>query len=553
MKIKILNTIFLFILASIVFGQNYTEILGKPTNSSITINILLDQKADVYWEYGTTSGSYPFTSATFTSKIDTPLVAEFTNLLSNTKYYYRTRYRVNGSSSAFSTGQEHTFQTQRASGSTFSFAIEADPHLDTNTIPASYTLTLQNILAKKPDFMIDLGDIFMSEKLPLINQAEITNRHLLYRPFFNEVCHSVPLYLVLGNHEGELGWRITGQANSLPVMATNTRKFYYPNPEPNSFYSGDTIEENMVGLRQDYYAWEWGDALFIVLDPYWHTVTKPDWGWTLGETQYNWFKSTITSSQAKFKFVFCHNLVGGKGNDARGGAEYVDFFEMGGQNADSTFGFDTYRPNWGKSIHQLMVENNATIFFHGHDHLYAKQEKDGLVYQEVPQPSAKSIGNVTGAQWGYVDGVLMSNRGYILVTVNNDSTRVEYIKTYLPSEENATRHNGDIAHSYTISNLTTDVNDEKTNKPSFQIEQNYPNPFYSETTIRYKLFSSNNVQLSIYDIYGSEVYSPIDKFQEPGNYSTTINSEELNLKSGFYYCKIHVGNNSSNMKMIFIK
>ena len=36
----------------------------------------------------------------------------------------------------------------------------------------------------------------------------------------------------------------------------------------------------------------------------------------------------------------------------------------------------------------LLVANKVNIVFHGHDHLFVKQDLDGIVYQEVPQPSA---------------------------------------------------------------------------------------------------------------------------------------------------------------------
>ena len=429
--------------------KHYTEITGRPTNSSVTINILADQQTDFYWEYGTATGAYNMSSASYSATKDIPLEADLVNLIPNTQYYYRTRYRSTGTS-LFSSGEEHTFHTPRASGNTFTFAVEADPHLDSNSDTAAFSLTLKNIRSANPDFLIDLGDIFMSEKQPVINQQTITDRHILYRSFFDKVCPSVPLYLVMGNHEGELGWLLDGTANCLPVMASNTRKLYYPNPFPNSFYSGDTKAENNVGLRENYYAWEWGNALFVVLDPFWYTTSKPGWGWTLGAEQYNWFKNVISTSKAKNKFVFCHNLVGGNGNDARGGAEFANLFEMGGYNIDGTWGFDTFRPGWGKPIHTLMKENNVTIFFHGHDHFYGKQDKDGIVYQEVPQPSNKSLTNISAADYGYVDGVLMPGRGYLKVTVSEADVNVEYIGTYLPFEENTSQKNLGIKASYTI-------------------------------------------------------------------------------------------------------
>ncbi len=543
----------LIAIGKLASGQNYTGILGRPTNSAITISILFDQKSDVYWEYGSMSGNYTQTTPSYIAEKDVPLEQEMTELLPDTKYYYRTRYRQYGVSGSFAAGAEHTFHSPRKRGAAFTFAIEADPHLDTNSNPSSYALTLQNILSAKPDFLIDLGDIFMSEKLPVISQEAITSRHLLYRPYFNEVCPSVPLYLVLGNHEGELGWILNGTSNSLPVMASNTRKLYYPNPIPNSFYSGNTKEEPYVGLRENYYAWEWGDALFIVLDPFWYTLQKPDWGWTLGQEQYNWFKNVISTSQARFKYVFCHNLLGGKGNDARGGTEYAGLFEMGGNNNDSTWGFDIHRPTWEKPIHQLMVENNVTIFFHGHDHFFGKQEKDGIIYQEVPQPSNKNISNISAYQYGYVDGVFLPGRGYLLVSVNDSSTKVDYISSLLPNEENASHKNRDVAYSYTLVSSISGIEESMATNAHAQLKQNSPNPFNTETLINYTIAVADHVQLKVYDVFGREIITLVDQIQQPGSYGVTLNSGRFSFPEGIYFYRLNVGNDSQSLKMIHFK
>ncbi|MCX6268032.1 MAG: metallophosphoesterase [Bacteroidetes bacterium] len=552
MKIILLFIVFLICTGQPVVGQNFTEILGRPTNSAITMSILFDQPVEVFWEYGTSTGIYSLTTATYTTAMDTALEVDFVNLATGSKYFYRTRYRPTGSSMDFLAGPERTFHTQRSPGSNFTFAIEADPHLDTNSSMSAYALTLQNVLLRQPDFLFDLGDIFMSEKLPVINQTNITSRHLLYRPFLGAVCHSVPLYLVIGNHEGENGWRLDGTPNSLPVLATNTRKLFYPNPFPNSFYSGNVKTEPFVGLRENYYSWEWGNALFIVLDPYWNTTVKPGWGWTLGEDQYNWFKNVITTSQAKFKFVFCHQLVGGNGNDGRGGSEFAGFFENGGENADSTWGFDTFRPNWEKPLHTLMVENNANIFFHGHDHCYAKQDKDGVVYQEVPQPSSLNITNITGTQYGYINGVLMPSRGFILVTVADSTVKVDYIKAFLPNEATGTHPNGEVAYSYTISSTSSGAKEKAGTPGVFQLEQNYPNPFTEETSIKYTLLIAGNVQFKIFDLVGKELGSLVNRFQQPGDYSVSLPAGDLSLTNGIYYCRMILGNYSKTIKMICI-
>lgn len=428
-----------------------SEILARPTASSVTINLLSDINTEIYWEYGMTAGFFTLRTEVSTVAQGVPEEAVIENLEAGKKYYYRAKYRSEGSSDSFLTGPEHSFQTCKPAGSTFKFAIEADPHLDTNSDTGAYALTLRNIAAADPDFLIDLGDTFMSEKLPApVSQSEITSRHLLLRSYFKSICHSIPLYLVLGNHEGELGWRYDGSASSLPAMAANTRQLYFSNPVPDNFYSGNNNSETNVGLRQNYYAWEWGEALFVVLDPYWYSTVKSGWGFSLGKEQYGWFKNMVSESGARFKFVFCHNLVGGNGNDMRGGVEFADLFEMGGKNLDGTWGFDANRTGWGKPLHTIMKENNVTAFFHGHDHFYGKQEKDGVIYQEVPQPSNRNITNLSAADYGYIDGVLLPGRGYLLVTVSGQDVKVEYIGTFLPAEENATRKNATPIDTYTI-------------------------------------------------------------------------------------------------------
>jgi hypothetical protein len=60
---------------------------------------------------------------------------------------------------------------------------------------------------------------------------------------------------------------------------------------------------------------------------------------------------------------------------------------VGGKNQNGTWEFAEKRPGWRLPIHQLMVKNGVTIFFQGHDHLFARQELDGVIYQETPNPA----------------------------------------------------------------------------------------------------------------------------------------------------------------------
>ncbi len=75
----------------------------------------------------------------------------------------------------------------------------------------------------------------------------------------------------------------------------------------------------------------------------------------------------------------------------RGGVEVARLWEWGGENTEGEDEFAKQRPGWEMPIHDLLVKHGVSIVFHGHDHLFIKQDLDGIVYQEVPQPVASSF------------------------------------------------------------------------------------------------------------------------------------------------------------------
>ena len=436
-------------------GKGFSEILGRPTNTSVTMSILFDQASEVYWEYGTTSGNYPLKTATFSALKDKPQEADFTNLTANTKYYYRTCYKSSGANSSFLAGPERFFQTQRAAGSTFTFTIESDEHMyDKKGVVSIYQITLNNQALDNPDFMLTLGDTFGDDhQATTITSSQLDALHKYYRPFFGGVCHSAPLFVCLGNHEGENDYYMgLTPPNNLAINGTLWRKYYYPNPFPNAFYSGNTENEPWgISLPQNYYAWTWGDALFVVLDVYRYqnkTNPKPDgWDWSLGQTQYNWLKSTLESSKAKYKFVFGHHVRG----EGRGALNLARFFEWGGYESNgTTLGFASKRAGWAKPIHQLFVDNKVNIFFQGHDHLFAREQLDGVTYQEVPMPSDSTyqIGKLANAD-AYVSDVV-DGTGHLRVNVSPAGVKVDFVQAYLPRDENGSKKNRQVAFTYSI-------------------------------------------------------------------------------------------------------
>ncbi len=399
-------------------------ILCRPGAKSVTLSVLSHDDVDGLIAYGSVAGKLDTQTAKRPFKNGVPTEIVLTPLEPNTEYHYQFR-------SARAHSAELTFHTARPPGTPFTFTITADSHLDEHTEPSIYQRTLAGALAGRPDFHIDLGDTFMSEKHP--DRESAAKQYLAQRFYFGQTCQSAPLFLVLGNHDGECPRGRGDASESLAVWSNMMRKRYFPNPVPDEFFTGNSNKHPEAGLLQDYYAWLWGDAQFIVLDPFWFSQQqrgrKDNWSRSLGSNQYQWLKNTLETSKAKFKFIFIHHLVGGTDDAGRGGAEAAPMYEWGGRNPDGTDGFARNRPGWSAPIHQLLVSNKVSIVFHGHDHLYAKQDLDGIVYQEVPQPGAagKDRAPRSAAEYGYKDGVILGGSGHLRLTVSTTLAKVEYI------------------------------------------------------------------------------------------------------------------------------
>jgi len=443
-----------------------TIILGRPTACCVAINVFSNDRLEAYFEYGTQSGVYTDRTTTGVIEAGTPFEDVLAYLQPNTRYYYRIRFRAPGAEQ-FQNGPEYTFHTQRAPGSIFHFGIQGDSHPERKSAfdPNLYTRTLLTAASDVPDFYILMGDDFSVDQLSAntVNADLVTQRYTLQRPYLDLIANCSPLFLVNGNHEQAAGYLLNGTADNVAVWAQNARNRYHPQPAPDCFYTGNAQPVEFIGMLRNYYAWTWGDALFVVIDPYWPSPVPVDnvygvdkkaggggnktsdkWLITHGDAQYRWLKQTLEQSTAKWKFVFAHHVNG----TGRGGVEVAGLYEWGGHNNKGVWEFEAKRPGWEMPIHQLMVKNGVTIFFQGHDHIFARQQLDGLIYQTTPYPADPSY-SLNNAD-AYASGDKLPCSGYVRVTVSESSVLVEYIRTFLPKDETAEQVNGQVAYTYTV-------------------------------------------------------------------------------------------------------
>ena len=425
-------------------------VLGRPTASEITASILTRVSAQVTIQWGETSGAYTNKSDSVGCNGVDPAVFVLDGLKANTRYYYQVGWQADGKEPVLL--DEASFHTARATGETYQFVIQSDSHLKNKADEDLYAQSMANMAALQPDFIFDLGDAFINDlnsKGKAAPYETIAENYRAQLPYFSIAAKSAPLFLTIGNHEGEYGSVLNGEPDNLAITSTKVRTLYYPNPVPNAFYSGNTETEEGLGSPENYYAFTWGDALFVSIDPYRYSTIDPygkgnGWDWTLGKAQYDWFCDTLENSSARFKFVFSHHAIG----NIRGGAEIATLYEWGGYDKNGTYRFDEMRPGWGKPIQQVMADNHVTVFFQGHDHLFAREVVDGVVYQTLPKPAEREP-DAQNNFGSYPDADLLMNSGFLNVTVSPERVTIEYLRNYYVSTD-AQEGNTGVVYRYEI-------------------------------------------------------------------------------------------------------
>jgi photosystem II stability/assembly factor-like uncharacterized protein len=86
---------------------------------------------------------------------------------------------------------------------------------------------------------------------------------------------------------------------------------------------------------------------------------------------------------------------------------------------------------------------------------------------------------------------------------------------------------------------------------SYNLKQNFPNPFNPSTVISYTLPINCYVTLKIHDMLGKEVETLINQRQGAGDHSVTFNAK--NLPSGVYFYRLQAGSYTDTKKLLLLK
>ena len=83
---------------------------------------------------------------------------------------------------------------------------------------------------------------------------------------------------------------------------------------------------------------------------------------------------------------------------------------------------------------------------------------------------------------------------------------------------------------------------------TLNLEQNYPNPFHSVTTIKYTVPVASKVAIKIYDLIGKEIECLVNEEKPTGTYEVTWHAG--NLPGGVYFYQINAGGLIETKKMV---
>lgn len=388
-------------------GLTVSAVVASGTPAELAISALEDGTAT--W--------LPPTTTTVESDV---VRWSFDGLLPGTSHTYRiTSNRPSPAAPLFS-GQ---VTTRREPGAEYTFALLTDTHiaprvftpnsLDVIDFPEQTLLnTARALIVEEPDFVMHLGDVLdfhlfgFNDPPPDSSWARLA--YLNYRRLMGDLLGNTSHYRVMGNWDGENGCNTDEERDRSRIP----RLLYLPGPGRESFPEGGSEQ-------QDYYAFTWGDALFVVLNvmtytPTPHRLYSEPTGladdWTLGEAQLAWLEDTLLNASSKWRFLFIHHTVGGAAGDNENSA----YGRGGGQAA---------RVGEQAKIHDLMLRHGVQVFFYAHDHVFADMVVDGIHY---------TLPGSAGAPWKFPPGETGYTRswpdsGYARVRVSPQTVAVELV------------------------------------------------------------------------------------------------------------------------------
>ena len=144
-----------------------------------------------------------------------------------------------------------------------------------------------------------------------------------------------------------------------------------------------------------------------------------------------------------------------------------------------------------------------------------------------------------------------------LANISRNAGPIRSIAMYDQNVGMAVGANGSILYTASSGGMPvivsgTDYDDAVIQSETITLDQNYPNPFSSTTTIAFELPSPDEVSLVVYDMLGREVAKVVDGVSlQNGKHAYTIDASRL--APGAYFYRLETGEVTQTHQMIIVR
>ena len=186
------------------------------------------------------------------------------------------------------------------------------------------------------------------------------------------------------------------------------------------------------------------------------------------------------------------------------------------------------------------VRKTVTVNGNSHSHIFLKGNKIRVVIKNLDTTP--------------FDVPFLATNPFVLPVMDNGKSKM-YLSSnsYISLPLQVTTMMGPVANIFVDENPELSA-DENSNLPvTFNLKQNFPNPFNPVTSIEYSVPQNSYVTLKVYDISGKEIASLVNSQTSAGNYSVNFNADVYHLSSGIYFYKLTAGNEVAVKKLMLIK
>ena len=175
----------------------------------------------------------------------------------------------------------------------------------------------------------------------------------------------------------------------------------------------------------------------------------------------------------------------------------------------------------------LYLISGISINPHNHDNIFVYSFHKGVYQSQDAGQNWESLNN----------GLNLGISGGSIIIDPVDTSRI-YMSTWNYSV-------------WSINRTTVSVEEDEPLPTEITLSQNYPNPFNAQTQIEFALPSSGHVEISVFDILGRQISTPLSKFMTAGYHSLNLNLNDHS--SGLYFYALKTTDTEIKRKMVLLK